>query len=60
MLTSDEFVPLSIKSIELGDTIVQALKMDGPGGKKVTRAEGQRIVRLCLELAVTIVRDVLD
>jgi len=55
-----EVVTLSTKSIELVDTITLALKADGPGGKKITRAEGQRIVRVCLELAMSLIRDVLD
>lgn len=60
MLTPPEVIELSARTLSVADTIRDALAPDGPGGKKITRAEGRVILRQCLELALSLARDIAD
>ena len=56
----DDAKTLSAAAIALGRELTDALSPDGDGGRKVTKAEGKRIMRLIGELLVTVVKDILD
>ena len=56
----DDARTLSAAAIALGRELGDALSPDGDGGRKVTKAEGRRILRLTSELLMTIVKDIID
>lgn len=59
-ITPQEVVTLSTQSLELIEALRSALAPDGDGGKRITRAEGRKVIQLTLSLATALVRDVLD
>mgnify|MGYP001614318212 CR=1 FL=1 len=56
----DDARTLSASAIALGRELGDALSPDGDGGRKVTKAEGRRILKLTGELLMTVIRDLLD
>lgn len=59
-LTIEEALNLSPKAIELGEAIGRACSEDSPGGRKVTRAERQALLRMAIALAAELTREALD
>lgn len=56
----DDARTLSTAALALGRELADALSPDGDGGRKVTPAEGRKIMRLTSELLMTLIRDLLD
>lgn len=59
-LDPQEIVTLSTEAVELGLAIGNAFKADSPGGKRVTKEEGQALLKKVTQLAADIAREVLD
>ena len=59
-LTPEEAAALSPQALELGRAIGDACSPDSDGGKRVTRAERQELLRLATQLAARLALDLVD
>ena len=59
-LKSDELVTLSNDVFELWKTIQDIKSESSAGGKKITKAEGRKLLKAVVQLAAKIAIDVVD
>lgn len=59
-LTPDEIVLLPAEVVRLIEEIKQVTAEDSDGGKRVTRTERAKLLKLVAQLAFTIARDAID
>ncbi len=59
-LKSDELVTLSNDVFELWKTIQEIKSASSAGGKKITKAEGRKLLKAVVQLAAKIAIDVVD
>ena len=55
-----ELRTLSAEAVALGKAIADAFATDSPGGKKVTKAEGEKLIKDAVDLAAAALRDLAD
>ena len=59
-LTADEALQLSDEAADLWRALKDSIDSDGDGGKKITKAEGRKIIRCLAQLLWQLTRDILD
>lgn len=59
-LSPDEVVELRDEAVALWQEIASALRADGDGGKRITRAEARRILRAVTSLGAELARELVD
>jgi hypothetical protein len=59
-LTTDELVEIAPEAVALVKEITEALKADGDGKVRVTKAEARAIRKLAFALAVKVAHEALD
>ena len=60
MLDFNDARTISPAAIALAQAITEALSPDGDGGKRITRAEGRKVLGKLGDLLVVLIRDLLD
>ncbi len=60
MLTPDDFVTIAPAAADLVAELSAALHKEGPGGGKVTKAEGRKLLAKARRLVDVLVRDIID
>lgn len=59
-LDADDFRTISPVAADLAAEIAGAVHAGGPGGRRITKEEGARILRLVGRLLVVLIGDLLD
>ena len=60
MLTPDDLVTITPAASALIAELAAALNKSGPGGAKVTREEGRKVLAKARRLVEVLVRDIID
>ncbi len=60
MLTPDDLVTITPAASALIAELAAALHKSGPGGAKVTKEEGRKVLAAARELVVVLARDIID